>query len=68
MLEKDKFALDPGAWCSLNRPGLNESDADIVIFGIPFDKGVSYRSGAAEGPSVLRQNTFSSTPYTESFE
>lgn len=68
MLNRDKFAMDSGAWCNLNKPEINEKDADIVVFGIPFDKGVSYRSGASEGPSVLRQNTFSSTPYTEHFE
>lgn len=65
MLKKDKFALDKDAWCSLNCPELKEEDADIVIFGIPYDKGVSYRGGAAEGPDCLRQNTFTSTPYTE---
>lgn len=65
MLKKDKFALDKDAWCSLNCPELKEEEADIVIFGIPYDKGVSYRGGAAEGPDCLRQNTFTSTPYTE---
>ncbi len=68
MLLKDEFAKDSGAWCSLNRPDLSEKEVDVVIFGIPFDEGVSYRSGAADGPSVLRKNTFSSTPYTEQFE
>lgn len=65
MLKQDNFALDKEAWCNLNRPDLNEDDADVVIFGIPYDKGVSYRGGAAEGPDCLRQNTFTSTPYTE---
>lgn len=65
MLKKDKFACDKEAWCNLNCPDMNEEDADIVIFGIPYDKGVSYRGGAAEGPDCLRQNTFTSTPYTE---
>lgn len=68
MLIKDQYAKDAGAWCSLNKPKLSESEADVVIFGIPFDEGVSYRSGASEGPVVLRKNTFSSTPYTERFE
>lgn len=68
MLKKDKYASDKGAWCGLNRPDLEVGETDAVIFGIPFDEGVSYRSGAAEGPSVLRQNTFSSSPFTESFE
>lgn len=68
MLKRDKFSKDSGAWCNLNKPELTEKDADIVIFGIPFDEGVSYRSGASEAPSILRQNTFASTPYTEQFE
>ena len=55
MLIKDEFAKDSGAWCSLNRPDLSENEVDVVIFGIPFDEGVSYRSGASEGPSVLRK-------------
>ena len=68
MLVKDQYSKDSGAWCSLNQPDLTEKDVDIVIFGIPFDEGVSYRAGASEGPMVLRKNTFSSTPYTEQFE
>ncbi len=68
MRVRDGYAKDKGAWCALNRPDIEEKEADIVIFGIPFDEGVSYRSGANMGPSTLRENTFSSTPYTEDFE
>lgn len=68
MLIKDQFAKDSGAWCNLNRPELSEKEVDVVIFGIPFDEGVSYRSGASGAPEVLRKNTFSSTPYTERLE
>lgn len=68
MLTKDKFALNKETWCGLNRPDLSEKESDIVIFGIPFDKGVSYRGGANLGPSTLRENTLSSTPFTENFE
>ena len=68
MLKRDKFSKDSEAWCNLNKPELSEEEVDIVVFGIPFDGGVSYRSGAADGPSVLRENTFTSTPYTERFE
>lgn len=68
MLVKDQYSKDSGAWCNLNQPDLTEKDVDVVIFGIPFDEGVSYRSGASEGPVILRKNTFSSTPYTEQFE
>ncbi|MGI6257716.1 MAG: agmatinase [Anaerovoracaceae bacterium] len=68
MLKKDRFAMDKGAWCGLNRPEIEEKDADVVVFGVPFDGGVSYRSGAAQGPGILRENTFSSSPFTENFE
>ena len=65
MLNKNINAKNPAAWCGLNRVGMNEEDADIVIFGIPFDEGVSFRGGAGEAPDTLRQNTFCSTPCTE---
>ncbi len=68
MRKKDQFSKNEGAWCNLNKPKLDPSDADVVVFGIPFDEGVSYRSGAADGPEALRKNTFTSTPYTERFE
>ncbi|WP_371367576.1 hypothetical protein SRRS_14610 [Sporomusa rhizae] len=48
MLNRDKFAKNSGAWCNLNKPEINEKDADIVIFGIPFGEGVSYRSETTE--------------------
>ncbi len=67
MLVKNKDAQNPGAWCGLNRPDLPWEQADAVIFGIPFDKGVSYRGGAKDGPKVLRENTYSPTPFTEHF-
>lgn len=65
MLIKNNFAKDKGAWCGLNRVGMKEENSDVVIFGIPYDGGVSYRGGAAEAPNALRQNTFCSTPCTE---
>jgi agmatinase len=68
MITKDKFAKDPGVWCGLNKPELSEKEADAVIFGIPFDEAVSYRGGAAQGPKVMRENTFTPSPYTENFE
>ena len=68
MLERKDFALNPETWCGLNRPELKAEDADAVIFGIPFDGGVSYRGGAAQAPDLLRANTLSSTPCTEKLE
>lgn len=61
----NEYAKNPEAWCGLNRPEMEEKDADVVLFGIPFDGGVSYRGGAKEAPDMLRQNTLCSTPCTE---
>ena len=65
MLKKSKDVLDPQSWCGLNRPDKKETEVDAVIFGIPFDGGVSCRGGAAQAPEVLRANTKHSTPSTE---
>ena len=65
MLVKNEHAKRPETWCGLNKPGQAEMDVDAVIFGIPFDGGVSYRGGAAEAPDLLRANTLCSTPCTE---
>ncbi|WP_206459766.1 agmatinase [Anaerovorax sp. IOR16] len=65
MLKKDEFAKNSKAWCGLNKPNMKEEEADVILFGIPFDGGVSYRGGAAEAPDMLRKNTLSSTPSTE---
>jgi agmatinase len=68
MLTKDAHASNPGVWCGLNKPEMTEQEADTVIFGIPFDEAVSYRGGAGEAPKVLRENTYTPSPYTENFE
>lgn len=68
MLIKNNHAKSPDTWCGLNRPGMTEKEADAVIFGIPFDGGVSYRGGAAQAPDLLRANTITSTPSTEKLE
>lgn len=65
MLVKNEFVKNSQAWCGLNRVGMKEEDADLVVFGIPFDGGVSYRGGAAKAPQTLRENTLCSTPCTE---
>lgn len=68
MIKKNDDVLNPQSWCGLNRPKMNELEADAVIFGIPFDGGVSYRGGAAEAPNMLRANTKHSTPSTEKLQ
>lgn len=65
MLVKNEFVKNSEAWCGLNRVGMKEEEADLVVFGIPFDGGVSYRGGAAAAPQTLRENTLCSTPCTE---
>ena len=47
MLKKSKDVLNPQSWCGLNRPDKKETEVDAVIFGIPFDGGVSYRGGGS---------------------
>lgn len=45
-------------------PRLDEvSEADVVIWGIPFDGGVSYRPGARFGPNHVRQSSRLLRPY-----
>ncbi|WP_460792967.1 agmatinase [Nocardioides maradonensis] len=38
-------------------------DADTVIWGVPFDTGVSFRPGARFGPSHIRQSSRLLRPY-----
>lgn len=38
-------------------------DADTVIWGVPFDTGVSYRPGARFGPAHVRQSSRLLRPY-----
>jgi len=35
--------------------GASAADADAVIVGVPIDGGVSFRAGAAHGPSAIRE-------------
>ncbi len=62
---KNDHAKAPETWFGLNKPGKEAKDVDAVIFGIPFDGGVSYRGGAAQAPDLLRANTDHATPCTE---
>lgn len=59
---------EPGLWGGLNRPWLPLEEADVVVCGIPFDGGASFRKGAGEGPRAVREITFSICPTTEDFE
>jgi len=62
MIEEKKI------WGGMNRPGISMEDADVVIYGIPYDGGVSFRAGAKDGPRALREITYTIAPTTERFE
>lgn len=65
MNRKNENAVRPETWFGLNQPDADITEVDAVIFGIPFDGGVSYRGGAAQAPDLLRANTDHATPCTE---
>lgn len=65
MIKKNENALSTATWFGLNKPEADVTEADTVIFGIPYDGGVSYRGGAAQAPDLLRANTDHATPCTE---
>jgi agmatinase len=45
-------------------PALDEvAAADVVVVGVPFDSGVSYRPGARFGPAHVRQSSRLLRPY-----
>ncbi len=59
---------DKSLWAGLNKPDLDIAEADVAVFGIPFDGSVSFRAGAAGGPDKLRGITRTITPTTEHLE
>lgn len=65
MNQKNDNAVKPETWFGLNKPNAEANEVDAVIFGIPYDGGVSYRGGAAKAPDLLRANTDHATPCTE---
>lgn len=52
----------------LNKPGISMEEADIIIFGMPYDGAVQFRSGARNAPNALRNITFTISPTTEDLE
>ncbi len=67
-MEVNELIKDPGIWAGQNKPGLTIEEADIVVFSIPYDGGVSFRAGAKDGPKALREITYTIAPTTETFE
>ena len=50
-------------------PRIDEvSQADVVILGVPFDSGVSYRPGARFGPSHIRESSRLLRPYNPALQ
>ncbi|MBA7598466.1 Guanidinobutyrase [subsurface metagenome] len=68
MRKVEEMIKEEGLWSGLNRPQISMENADIVVFGIPFDGGVSFRAGAKDGPRELREITYSIYPITERWE
>lgn len=67
MLLQNSVSQDPTIWAGLNHPELTLEQADIAVFGIPYDGGVSFRSGTSEAPQALRGITYTISPTTEDF-
>lgn len=65
---KKKHHKKEKLWAGLNRPELGINEADIVIFGIPYDGSVSFRSGAKDAPDAIRDITYTISPTTEDFK
>ena len=68
MKETKNMIKDKELWAGLNRPDISIDEADIVVFGQAYDGAASFRVGASEGPSSIRNITYSITPTTEDFE
>jgi len=56
---------DRKIWAGLNCPGMPLKDADILVFGIPYDGGISFRAGSKDAPGELRNITYTIDPTTE---
>lgn len=56
---------DKHLWARLYRPDLSWKEADIVVFGIPYDGGSTGPKGSAEGPESIRSLSTSIAPITE---
>jgi len=59
---------DNKLWAGLNRPDLSIEESDVIILGVPFDGGVSFRNGAKDAPNAIREITYTIPPTTEHFK
>lgn len=62
MSEVTQVIQNPKLWAGLNKPGIPVEEADIVMFGIPFDGSTSFRSGTRNAPKELRNITYTISP------
>ena len=60
--EQPRFA-NSSTFARLPRIDEVDDEASIVVMGVPFDSGVSYRPGARFGPSAIRQGSKLLRPY-----
>ncbi len=68
MRKVEEMIKEEGLWAGLNRPHILMENADVAVFSIPFDDGVSFRAGAKDGPRELREITYSVEPISERWE
>jgi len=68
MKKVQEMIKDNKIWAGLNCPGIPIEKADIVVFGIPYDGGISFRAGSKDAPAELRDITYSIDPTTERLE
>lgn len=68
MLKTTKLSTDRSIWCGLNNPDIPMENADIVIFGIPYQFDIHARSGSNKTPEILREASKKSSPFNENFQ
>lgn len=64
----EEMILQEGLWAGLHKPHRSEEEADIVVFGIPYDGAVSFREGSKDGPRSIRDLSYHVTPTSEEFD
>lgn len=57
MNDSANIISNPKLWAGLNKPNLPIVQADIVMFGIPFDGGTSFRASMRYGTQAIRNIT-----------
>lgn len=63
-IDASVFPRFGGATTFARLPRIDEVDrADVIVVGIPFDAGVSYRPGARFGPNYIRESSRLLRPY-----